>query len=285
MLRPYELRELTFAYCYRVYLRWRTHKNQARPELARLDQPTLDQITQPYGIRVLEANCDEKNVLVLASLEPGESVSGCAGKLKGQTSKWLREALALEAPANLVSKGYFACSVGKSNAKAVEDYLSKQPSHHGYEGRAHPPVFVREYRLTDSEEARFHPKHARAIIQLHVVLATLGRAGVFGAETGEALAEHWTRLGEQNKFGFVKVSFVPDHAHLAMRVHPTVSPAGMVLGLMSSAQEFMFENYREELLRAKVNRLWEPSAYFGSYGSLEAPKVAKYIQDWESEAE
>ena len=81
----------------------------------------------------------------------------------------------------------------------------------------------------------------------------------------------------------VKISFVPDHVHLALRVHPSTSPAELIVQLMNSAQDFMFQRYCEDVIRAGVERLWQPSAYLGSYGDLESAKIAAYIKSWESQ--
>jgi len=67
----------------------------------------------------------------------------------------------------------------------------------------------------------------------------------------------------------IKVSFVPDHAHIALRAHPE---------LMNSAQE----EIRGALIPARVERLWQPSLYIGSYGDLASPQIRKYIEQWSS---
>jgi REP element-mobilizing transposase RayT len=78
----------------------------------------------------------------------------------------------------------------------------------------------------------------------------------------------------------IKVSFVPDHVHIALRAHPTESPADLVVALMNSAQQTM----SRQLIAAKVDRLWEPIAYLGSYGDLASPQISKYIQNWAGES-
>ena len=74
------------------------------------------------------------------------------------------------------------------------------------------------------------------------------------------------------------MSFVPDHVHVALRVHPARSPADTVVELMNAAQEVM----EQELASAGLNRLWQPSAYVGSYGDLASPQVRSYIENWKS---
>jgi len=78
----------------------------------------------------------------------------------------------------------------------------------------------------------------------------------------------------------LKVSFVPDHVHMALRLHPSVSPAELIVDLMNLGQEFMWEHFEEAVVRAGIERLWQPSAYLGSFGDLESTKISKYIQQW-----
>ena len=45
------------------------------------------------------------------------------------------------------------------------------------------------------------------------------------------------------KIALVKVSFVPDHVHLALKMHPSVAPAEVVTTLMNSAQELVWRDF------------------------------------------
>lgn len=236
-IQPYQRDELQFAYCYRVYLRWRTHRGAACPPLARLDQPVLSGIASRYEIRVLESASDATDLLALVSLRPTETISACASKLKGQVSKWLRVAIQLDRPADLLSNGYFACTVGKSTSEAVEQYLSLQGEHHGYAGCVLPPVFVEKFEMNDADEDRVNARHAAVVAQFHLVLATCRRRGVFGSAEGRAVTSEWRKLQTTLRMALIKVSFVPDHVHIALRAHPAESPADLVVALMNAAQK------------------------------------------------
>jgi len=282
-IQPYSQQELRFAYCYRVYLRWRTHRARPLAPLGMLDQSVLETIAGKYGIRVLECASNATDLLV--SLKPEETISACAGKLKGQLSKWLREALQLTQPAELLSNGYFACTVGKSPREAVEQYLSRQGGHHGYAERPLPPVFVESYELTEEDEAGILPNHSMVVAQFHLLLATKGRRGVFGSQEGRAVAAAWRNLQASLRAALIKVSFLPDHVQPAIRTHPAVSPAELMARLMNSAQQVIFENFAESILQAGVEQLWQPSAYIGSYGDLTSPQLRKYIHNFVGEAD
>jgi hypothetical protein len=47
---------------------------------------------------------------------------------------------------------------------------------------------------------------------------------------------------------------------------------------MNSAQEVVSGS----LVAARVERLWQPSAYIGSYGDLASPQIRKYLEHWET---
>jgi REP element-mobilizing transposase RayT len=237
-----------------------------------------------YNIHVLEASTNETDVRMLASLLPGETVAACAGKAKGRVSKWLREQLQLRDPQKLLSRGYFAVTAGQSTAEAVDRYLEHQSEHHGYATRAIPPVFVRRFPITSADEQRLSAQHAVTVLQLHVVLSTWRRKGVFGQTEGEAAAEGWRVVQGELGMAVEKVSFVPDHVHLALRIHPSVSPAKMVVELMNAAQKLLWRDFADSVVRAGVERLWQPSAYIGAYGDLESAKISAYVRRWEDGA-
>jgi REP element-mobilizing transposase RayT len=159
----------------------------------------------------------------------------------------------------------------------VEKYLSTQGEHHGYDKRALPPVFLERYDLTTTDLSRLAPAHAAVIAQFHCVLATTRRRGVLGSVEGKKVSAEWKKVDVGARFAIIKVSFVPDHLHVALRAHPAVSPVAIVLGLMKSAQEVL----SKEMIAAGLDRLWQTSVYVGSYGNLASVQVRKYIENWE----
>jgi REP element-mobilizing transposase RayT len=238
---------LHLAFTYKVYLRWHTHRLRPLPALAELSLAEAQKFAAPVGVKILELRADETNLLVLVSLLPTESVSICASKLKGRLSKWLRERLGLAEVENLLGRGYFACTAGHNVREDVVGYLDKQPAHHGYDRRVLPPTFVKEWAPAPADDARLNPAHAVALLQFHVVLAVANRHGVFGDESGPVIAEDWRILGNEEKFSLLKVSFVPDHIHVAVRTHPAVVPVELVARLMQAAQERMRRDFPENI--------------------------------------
>jgi putative transposase len=275
LVQHYQPHELRLAYCYRVYLRWRTYRNRTCPALSLIDCETLNALALPYGIRVLECATSKTDVAAMVSLQPKESISTCASKLKGQLSKYLRSKLELEEPEHLLSRGYFACTVGKTNTVQIEQYLESQAEHHGFDKRLLPPIFVQKYALHAGDDARLMAQHASVLAQFHIVLATRWRRGVFGSSEGKKITQEWRNLQTDLRIAIIKVSFVPDHVHIALRTHPSVSLPDTIAALMNKAQD-MISN---ALVGVGLDQLWQPSAYLGSYGDLTSPQIRKYIQN------
>lgn len=281
-LPPVTAADLHLAYTYKVYFRWHTHRLRPLPALAALTLAEAQEFAATAGIQILELTADERNLLALVSLSPADSVSVCASKLKGRLSKWLRERSGLAAAENLLGRGYFACTAGHNVRADVTGYLDKQPTHHGYDRRVWPPVFVKEWEIASADEARLNPAHAVALLQFHVVLAVANRHGVFGDESGPVISEAWRGMQEHERFQLLKVSFVPDHIHLAVRMHPAAVPVELVARLMQAAQERMLRDFPEHLIQARLSRLWPNGAYLGSYGDITSPRVREYVRRWEA---
>lgn len=277
-LYTYQPHEIHFAYCYRVYFSWRTYRALPLSPLTTLQRRTLDALLQPYDIRVLECVTNATELKCIVTLKPVETISGCASKLKGRVSKWLRDELKLTQPELLLSKGYFACTTGKSRSKVVERYLSMQAKHHGYSNRILPPIFVEQYRLGSQDKALLSPNHAMVVAKFHLVFSTSGREGIFGSSQGRRIAREWIRIQAELQFALVKVSFVPDHVHVALQSHPAVSPATIAAALMNTAQQVVLN----EMIQAGLNRLWMNSAYIGSYGDLANAQIRKYLEKWKA---
>jgi len=107
-------------------------------------------------------------------------------------------------------------------------------------------------------------------------MSTAGRRGILGSQEGRRIAAEWRGLQLASRIALVKVSFVPDHVHVAFRAHPASSPADIACALMNSAQEAISGS----LIAARLERLWQPSAYLGSYGDLASPQIRKYLEHW-----
>ncbi|MCI0352642.1 MAG: transposase, partial [Acidobacteriales bacterium] len=112
-----------------------------------------------------------------------------------------------------------------------------------------------------------------------------GNSGVFGSQECRAVAYEWRKSQTSLRAALIKVSFLPDHTHLAIRAHPSVSPADLVVELMNSAQQVIFERFARAVLQARLERLWQLSDNIGSYGDLTSPQIRKYIHNFAGETD
>jgi REP element-mobilizing transposase RayT len=283
LIQPYHYNEMTFAWCYRVYYRWRTHRRKSNSILPKLTAETFGSLIQPYGIHLLELATDPIDMRALVSLTPQESVSVAASKMKGRASKWLTEQMPVESDRHL-ARGYFAITSGASAADEIEAYLERQGEHHGYADCSRPQVFVRTYEATPETESALQTDHAVTRLRFHIVLATWQRRGVFGQASGQAVSDRWRQLQTDLQLRFEKVSFLPDHVHLAVSLHPAVDPASVAVALMNASQEVLWNQFDRDVIQAGVERLWQPSAYVGSFGDLTSNAISAYVARWEREA-
>ena len=278
-IQPYTTDEFRFAYVYHVYFRWQTWRGKAIEVLAELEHASLQKLADEFDIHVLEMESSATGVTCLLSLRPSDSVSVVASKLKGRLSKWLSQRRRLESPVQLLKAGYFALTAGKSTAEQVEQYLQTQVTHHGYQFHARPPVYVKQWPESESPTDFLAATHAKTNLHFHCVLVATNRQGVFHAEAAESVAARWREMERTRKFVLRKVSFLPDHVHLAVKIHPTVAPAALLLDMMNASQELVFNQFSRLVVESKIERLWQPSAYLGSYGDLASPMIQRYIRD------
>ncbi len=282
---PFSADELAFAWCNRIYFAFHTHRRKPIQWLQQLDNETLKELLAPYGIHLLEFNSTQIESRALVSLSVTDSASSAVGKIKGRLSKWISNTAggSPEEKHQWLGRGYFATTTGKSTAEEVAAYLERQGEHHGYGSGAQSPVYIRTYDRHDADDRRLATDHAVTCLQYHFVLATEWRRGVFSQESAAMVAERWRAMQTEMKVVIRKVSILPDHVHVAVDLHPTVLPASVAVALMNAAQELMIEKFDMALIRARVKRLWQASAYVGSFGELRSASIASYIKRWESD--
>jgi len=278
LIQPYQLDELKFAWCYQVFFRWRTWRRVPVPSLAGLTAESLNPRLKQYQVRLLEFGSNPLDIRALVSLQPQESTATAASKTKGQLCTAVGEQVSSNQ--KTFARGYFAATVGKSTADEVNNYLEIQSEHQGYDRRPRPATHVAVFVRDAAMQEFLATDHAVTSLKFHIVLATWKRQGVFSAEAAKAMDAHWRDQQVRLRVVFDKFSFLPDHVHIAVEVHPTVSPARLVIELINASQEFAFENFPENVVRAKAERLWQPGAYIGSFGDLTTAAMESYIDRW-----
>lgn len=284
-IQPYTIDEIDFAYCNRVYLRFRTHRRKPVAALSLLTNQVMGDLLAAYGIQLLEFGTTDIDLRILVSLAATESVSVATSKIKGRLSKWISDQVAIEShneKQKWLGRGYFASTSGHARTAEVTGYLDRQSNHHGYDKRPRPPIYVQNFNL---DETILRTDHAISRLRYHFVLATEWRRGVFHDVSAPVITTRWRKIQTDLKAVIEKVSFLPDHVHIAVSVHPLVSPAFLVVALMNEAQAAMWEHFESDVVHARVGRLWQKSAYIGLFGDLRTAAMAAYVKKWDTDVE
>jgi putative transposase len=192
-----------------------------------------------------------------------------------------RELQLLTTPAKSFGGGYFAATVGDNTSPELAHYLDRQGTHHGYDQRANPPVWTQTWPFAGADHAALQTAHAVTVLSWHLVFSTWNRQGVFTRQAGQAVCDCWERYQADWRIRLQKVSVLPDHIHIALRSHPTVVPAELVLEMLNRSQELVRERFGQLVVQAGIPRVWKPGAYTGSFGDITKVHVRNYLRQWE----
>ena len=269
------LNDISWAYQLHYHLCFRTHRRRPffddparRTALAQ----ALTDLCKVTDVHLLETKQNPESVQLVASLRPSQLISQVLKAIKGPSSTMLCREFGITAP--LWARGYLARSVGRVRVQAVKRYVTEQAEHHGYSRRVRPPVF----RFRASEPRILATAHSSFDLKHHLVLATRFRHGVFGSRAGEALVNYWIKAADMRGFAIDQATVLPDHVHLLVRITPKLSVDQMALSLMNNGQYFMGKNFSNELVEAKVDQLWQPSAYVGTCGNLTTALLKAFLR-------
>ncbi|XZE19345.1 transposase [Pirellulaceae bacterium SH449] len=252
-IQPYSTEELELSFCNRVYFRFGSNRSKPIEPLPRLTKQIVGDLLVPYDIHLLELAATNVDLRILVSLTATESVSAAASKIKGHISKRLSYDAMDHLPGEQqkwLGRGYFAATTGHTRTAEVASYFERQTNHHGYDDRPRSPTYVDSFAL---DESLLATDHAVARLRYHLVFATEARRGVFHDVSAPRVTEAWRRLEPEWKAVIEKVSFLPDHVHIAVSVHPVVSPAALVVALMNEAQEIVWEHFAGMLFAQRSN--------------------------------
>ena len=280
LLQAYTPDELKFAYCCHVYFRWHTRWRTPHAGLARITSESIEK--QRADIHVLNIESSDTDLALLASLRPSDSVSTGASKLKGAVSKIARQNIPNQGPDRILGKGYFACTVGPRTSDELDRYLETQSAHHGYRRHTSPPTFVRTWPDDGASKDKLRGTRSSSTVRWHLVFSTWNRKGAFSSEAAESVVDHWQSCMQHQALQFIKVSFLPDHVHLAIRTHPAVVPAELVPLFLNSSQDLIRNEFERMVISTGSPRLWKPSAYIGTYGDLSNKQIQAYLRAWQS---
>jgi REP-associated tyrosine transposase len=266
--------ELQWAYQLHYYICFRTRRRRNQFDISTQISlsRTLEEVCTNHDYRLLQHKVYPDHLRCLLSLRPDQPISVVLNKIKSNTSREFCSEYHLTAP--LWATGYLARSIGRVRIQAVKQYLSRQSEHHGYSARLNPPVY--RYRCQQPSELR--AAHSVFDLNYHMVLATRYRRSVFGAELGRELVDYWVRVASKRGFALDDATILPDHVHLVLRLVPKMTIEQCALSLMNNSQDWMVRQHPNELIRAGVDSLWQPSAYTGTCGRVTTAMIKSFLK-------
>jgi REP-associated tyrosine transposase len=269
-------REISWAFQLHYHICFRTHWRREiffdPSRIAKLSR-TLDGLCELNEIHLIEKDYQPTHTQLVLSLHPRQSIADTLKKLKGRSSAALCSDFRITPP--LWARGYLARSVGRVRLEAVKRYLDRQAEHHGYSKRVLPPVF----RFRTAEPKPLSTAHSSFDLSHHVVLETSFRRGVFQSKIGAALVSYWLRVADHQGFAVDRATVLPDHVHLIVRITPKLSVEQVVLSLMNNGQYFVAKHFAGEFIQAKIDQLWQPSAYVGTCGELTTALLKAFLKN------
>ncbi|MGH9427455.1 MAG: IS200/IS605 family transposase, partial [Terriglobia bacterium] len=272
-LEPFK--EISWAFQLHYHICFRTHRRKtvfdAQSKIAALSQALTD-LCKINDLHLLEKDCQPEHVQLLLSLRPSQLISDAMKRLKGRSSTAICQEFGLTSP--LWARGYLARSVGRVRVQAVKKYVASQAAHHGYSTRALPPVF----KFKAKEPEALATAHASFDLTHHLVLVTRFRRGVFDSKTGEALVNYWIKVAASRGFAVDQITVLPDHVHLIVRITPKISAEQVALSLMNNGQHFVATHFPLAVVEAKIDQLWQPSAYVGTCGELTTALLKTFLR-------
>jgi putative transposase len=268
-------KEISWAFQLHYHLCFRTHRRRPvfdeRSKIMTLSG-TLTDLCKTNDLHLLESKPESKHVELVLSLRPNQRISDVLKKTKGRSSAALCRDFGIPPP--LWARGYLARSVGHVRVQAVRRYLDAQAEHHGYSKRALPPVF----RFKAPEPCVLATAHATFDLTHHLVLATRFRRGMIGSNMGERLVTYWTNVAAKRGFALDQITVLPDHVHLLVRITPKTTIEEIALSLMNNGQFFVSKHFPHALMEAKVDQLWQASAYVGTCGELTTALLKTFLR-------
>lgn len=272
------LQAISWAYQLHYYLCFRTRRRHLVfnvPERVVALEATLREICAQHEYHLLEVTVYPDHLRCLLSLRPAQTISRVIQTIKANSARLLKSQFALTPP--LWGRGFLARSVGRVRLGVIKQYINNQAEHHGYDQRLRPPIS----RFNAENAIVLTAAHASFDLNHHLVFATRHRRGVFDSALGTSLTQYWQRVAGTRGFAIDRVTIVPDHIHLLVRIPPKMSIEECALSLLNNGQYFVGKYAPEVLVQAKIEQLWQASAYAGTTGHFTTALVKSFLSERE----
>jgi putative transposase len=124
--------------------------------------------------------------------------------------------------------------------------------------------------------------HARTCVYniwYHVVWSTKYRKKILTGQVAEYCRKLFDAIADEFDFQIAEMKIMPDHVHLFLTAHPQKAPGDIVKKLKGISGRKMFIQFPELRKVYWNNKLWNPSTYYGTAGSITQETIQKYIEN------
>ena len=150
---------------------------------------------------------------------------------------------------------------------------NNQAEHHGIRNKQTAEIM----RWVNPKPCSLQAAHADFDLSYHLVLVTSRRKDVFDEVIAPGLFRRLADYGEAEGFHLERMSLLPDHTHLLVKITPSANIKTSVLGLMNDSWEFMNERYAGVLKGADAYQLWTESFYIGTVGDRTTAMIKSFL--------
>lgn len=119
-------------------------------------------------------------------------------------------------------------------------------------------------------------------VNYHIVWSVKYRRKVLSGKIEQRLKELFLEIAEQHNFEIGSFEIMPDHVHVFTQAHPKIAPSYIVKMLKGISGRKLFLEFPEIKKYLWKNRLWNPSYYIETVGSISEDAIKKYIENQKS---
>ncbi|MHA2296739.1 MAG: IS200/IS605 family transposase [Candidatus Hodarchaeales archaeon] len=120
-------------------------------------------------------------------------------------------------------------------------------------------------------------------INYHLIFVTKYRKHVLNGEVVDYLERVLHDIATKRKLEIILISISPDHVHLFIGSDPLQPPYDIIKSFKGITSFKLFKQFPALQVHLWNGRLWSPSYWVSTAGSISAETVKKYIENQETE--
>ncbi len=120
-------------------------------------------------------------------------------------------------------------------------------------------------------------------INYHLIFVTKYRKHVLKGDVASYLERVLREIAAKRKLEIISISVQPDHVHLFIGADPLQPPYDIVKSFKGITNIKLFKQFPALQVHLWKGRLWSPSYWVSTAGSISSETVKKYIENQETE--